>query len=128
VINFNPDATPEENKELMVEEMSRVKTGQVTYAVRNTSIDGYDISENDIMGIGDSRILAVGKSIQDTTLKMLEAMADEDTVLISVYYGADVTEEDAEALTSQIQEQYPDCDVDVHAGGQPVYYYVVSVE
>lgn len=128
VINFNPDASAEENKEAMAEEMMRVKTGQVTYAVRNTSIDGHEIRENDIMGLDDKRLLAVGKTIHDTTLEMLDAMVDEDTVLISVYYGADVSEEDANVLMEQIQKKYPDCDTDIHAGGQPVYYYIVSVE
>lgn len=128
VINFNPEASAEENKEVMIEEMQRVKTGQVTYAVRNTSIDGHDICENDIMGLDDKKLLAVGKTIHETTMEMLDAMVDEDTVLISIYYGADIKEEDANVLLEQIQKKYPDCDTDIHAGGQPVYYYIVSVE
>ena len=112
----------------MLEEIKNVKTGQVTFAVRDTSIDGKEIHVNDIMGIGDAGIIAVGKEIEATTLEMLEALVDDESELISVYYGADVSDEEAEALTEKIEEQYPDVDIDVHSGGQPIYYYVIAVE
>ena len=128
LINFMPDSSPEENLDGMVEEMGRVRTGQITYAVRNTSIDGMEIREGDIMGIGDSGMLAVGQEIEATVLETVKRMVDEDSELISVYFGADVSEEDAEALVEKIQEEYPDCEVELNNGGQPVYYYLLSVE
>ncbi|MCR5743586.1 MAG: DAK2 domain-containing protein [Lachnospiraceae bacterium] len=128
VINFDPASTPEDNEAVMKEESSKVKTGEVTYATRDTCIDGKQIAVDDIMGIGDSKILSVGQSINDTTLDMLSQMVDDDTVLISVYFGADITQEDADVLVGQITEKFPSCDVDVHSGGQPVYYYIVSAE
>ncbi|RHP29603.1 DAK2 domain-containing protein [Lachnotalea sp. AF33-28] len=128
IINFAPDKTPEENAELMTAEMARVKTGQVTYAVRNTSIDGKDIEAGDIMGIGDTGILAVGKEVAETALMMLDSMVDEDSELISIYYGEDIKQESAEALNAKVAEAYPDCDIEFHRGGQPVYYYIMSVE
>ena len=128
IINFMPDADAETNAETMEEEINNVKTGQVTYAVRDTRIDDKEIHEGDIMGIGDAGILAVGQSIETTTKEMLGHMADEDTELISLYYGQDVLEEDAERFAEEIAELYPDADVDVHSGGQPIYYYVISVE
>ena len=128
MINYIPDMSAEENKERMTEEIGNVKTGQVTYAVRDTHIDDKEIKEGNIMGIGDHAILAVGEDITETTMAMFAEIVDEDSELISVYYGADVTEEDAEALGSKLEETYPDCDVEVHCGGQPIYYYVVSVE
>ena len=128
LINFMPDSSPEENLEGMVEEMGRVRTGQITYAVRNTSIDGMEIKEGDIMGIGDSGMLAVGQEIEATVMETVNRMVDEDSELISVYFGAEVSEEDAEALVEKIQEAYPDCEVELNNGGQPVYYYLLSVE
>ena len=128
MISFSPEAGPEENLENMVEEMGRVHTGQITYAVRNTNIDGMEIREGDIMGIGDSGMLAVEQDVETAVLKTLERMVDEDSELISVYFGADVEEADAEALLEQIEEAYPDCEVELNNGGQPVYYYLLSVE
>ena len=128
LISFSPEAGPEENLENMVEEMGRVHTGQITYAVRNTNIDGMEIREGDIMGIGDSGMLAVEQNVETAVLKTLERMVDEDSELISVYFGADVEEADAEALLEQIEEAYPDCEVELNNGGQPVYYYLLSVE
>ena len=128
IINFVPDMSAEENEEVMLEEIKRVKTGQVTYAVRDTSFDGKEIHVNDIMGIGDSGIISVGKEVEPTTLEMLAELIDDESELVSVYYGSDVSEEDAEALTEKIQELYPDVDVDTHFGGQPIYYYVLAVE
>ena len=118
IINFVPDLSAEENEEVMLEEIKNVKTGQVTYAVRDTHIDDKEIHKDDIMGIGDSGIIAVGTDIAATTKEMLETLVDEDSELISIYYGADVSEEDAEKLTAEIEEKYPSVDVDTHFGGQ----------
>lgn len=128
IINFMPDADAKTNEEAMLEEVKNVKTGQVTYAVRDTHIDDKEIHEGDIMGIGDHGILAVGGEIRKTTLDMLEQLVDEDSELISIYYGEEVKEEDANELIEQIEELYPDADVDAHFGGQPIYYYVLAVE
>ena len=128
MIHFMPDLSAEENLATMTEEMSRVKTGQVTYAVRTTSIDGMDITEGDIMGIGDKGMLAVGKSIESTALAMLEAMIEPDSELITIYYGSDVSEEDANALFEQVQKKCTGCEGELQNGGQPIYYYLVSVE
>ena len=128
IINFVPDADAKSNEETMLDEIKNVKTGQVTYAVRDTHIDDKEIHEGDIMGIGDSGILAVGQSVEETTKEMLAQLVDEDTELISLYYGQDVQEESAENFAQEIEDLYPDVDVDVHSGGQPIYYYVISVE
>ena len=128
IISFDAAKTPEENEEAMKEAISLVKTGQVTYAVRDTHIDDKEIKEGNIMGIGDHSILAVGEDIAEITKETIGLMMDEDSELISVYYGEDITEEDAQALGDELQEQYPDCEVEVYEGGQPIYYYVVSVE
>ena len=128
IINYMPDADAQTNLETMIEGIGNVKTGQVTYAVRDTHIDDKEIHEGDIMGIGDSGILAVGQSVEETTKEMLAQLVDEDTELISLYYGQDVQEESAENFAQEIEDLYPDVDVDVHFGGQPIYYYVLSVE
>ena len=128
LINFIPDQTPEENLETMVEEMGRVKTGQITYAVRNTVIDDMEIHEGDIMGIGDHGMLAVGTDLEKTTEDTLKAMLDEDSELVTVYYGSDVTAEEAEALIEKLQASCPDVEIELQEGGQPIYYYLISVE
>ncbi|MEE0632780.1 MAG: DAK2 domain-containing protein [Mediterraneibacter faecis] len=128
IINYMPDADAQTNLEAMIEGIGNVKTGQVTYAVRDTHIDDKEIHEGEIMGIGDSGILAVGQSVEETTKEMLAQLVDEDTELISLYYGQDVQEESAENFAQEIEDLYPDVDVDVHSGGQPIYYYVLSVE
>jgi len=128
IINFIPDMSAEENEATMLEEIERVKTGQVTYAVRDTHIDDKEIHKDDIMGIGDAGILSVGTDIAETTKAMLAEMIDEESMIVSIYYGADVSEVDAERLAGEITELYPDVDVDTHFGGQPIYYYVISVE
>ena len=128
IINYMPEADVDTNIDAMNEGIKAVKTGQVTYAVRDTRIDDKEIHEGDIMGIGDSGILAVGQSVEETTKEMLADLVDEDTELISLYYGQDVLAEDAERFSAEIEELYPDVDVDVHSGGQPIYYYVLSVE
>ena len=128
LINFDESADAEANFDNMSSEMKNVKTGQVTYAVRDTSMDGKEIKQNDIMGIGDKTILSVGKDIEDTTIDMLSQLIDEDSELISVYYGEDVSSEQVDSLTAKLEETYPDLDLEVHSGGQPIYYYIVSVE
>ena len=129
IINFVPDMSMEENEQNMLEEIQNVRTGQVTYAVRDTEIDGKVITQDDIMGIGDQGILAVGKDIFDTTIEMVEEMIGDDEVeLLSIYYGSDTSEEDAEKLKAKIEELYSECDVELQYGGQPIYYYVISAE
>lgn len=128
MINYIPDMSPRENEERMAEEIQNVKTGQVTYAVRDTHLDDKEIKEGDIMGIGDHSILSVGGEIADVTLDMFRELIDEDSELISIYYGEGVSGDEAESLGAKLQEAYPDCDIEVHFGGQPIYYYVVSVE
>jgi len=128
LINFAYDKTPEENAELMTTEMKKVKTGQVTYAVRDTSIDGMEIKQGNIMGLDDSTIRAVGDSVEDTAYELLVNMIDEDSELITLYYGEETSEEEAAALASRLEESYPDVEVEVHSGNQPIYYYVISVE
>ena len=112
----------------MTEGMQAVRSGQVTYAVRDTSIDGKEIRQGDIMGLDDKTILAVGSDITETTLALIREMTDRNSELISLYYGEGTTEEQAEELSSRIMEEYPNVDVEVHEGGQPIYYYVLSVE
>mgnify|MGYP005760738283 FL=1 len=128
MISYVPEKSPEENAEVMAEAVSKVKTGQITYAVRDTRIDDKEIHEGDIMGIGDSGILAVGADREAVTLTTIEAMMTEDAEVISIYYGADITEENAEELAASVEEKYPDCEVELSRGGQPIYYYIVSVE
>ena len=128
VINYMPEADVDTNIDAMNEGIAHVKTGQVTYAVRDTHIDDKEIHEGDIMGIGDEGILSVCQSVEEAAREMLALMVDEDAELISLYYGQDVTAEDAEKLAQAVEEQYPDVDVDLHSGGQPIYYYVLSVE
>lgn len=128
MIGFIEDSSVEENKESMIDSMSYVKTGEVTYAVRDTVIDDKEIKEGNIMGIGDSGMLAVGEDITDTTVEMIKEMQDEDSEIVSIYFGENVTKEDADALSEKIAEELPDLEVEVYAGGQPVYYYIVSVE
>ena len=128
VINYVPDMSPEENAENMAREIGNVKTGQVTYAVRDTMIDDKKIKQGDYMGIGDAGILSVGSEVDDTAYDMIREMMEEDLELISLYYGADVTEEKAQALKARIEEAYPDSDIELQYGGQPIYYYIVSIE
>lgn len=128
IINFMADADVKTNEETMLEEIGNVKTGQVTYAVRDTHIDDKEIHEGDIMGIGDHGILAVGKDVEDTALELIGELVDDDSELISIYYGEEVSEKDAESFIARVEEGYPDVDVDAHFGGQPIYYYVLAVE
>ncbi|MDO4322068.1 MAG: DAK2 domain-containing protein [Lachnospiraceae bacterium] len=128
VINYVPEKSPEENAAVMEEEIARVKTGQLTYAVRDTHIDDKTIKAGDIMGVGDHAILAVGKDIDCVALDTISMMVDDETELISIYYGEDIREEEAAALKDKIEEQYGDCDIELNFGGQPIYYYIISAE
>ncbi len=128
VINFVGEMSAEENEEIMITEMKKVKTGQITYAVRDTVIDDKEIRKDDFMGIGDAGILSAGTDMIAVAKETIAQMVDEDSELISIYYGSDVTEEDAEGFRALVEETYPDCDVELQYGGQPIYYYVMSVE
>ncbi|MCI9530211.1 MAG: DAK2 domain-containing protein [Lachnospiraceae bacterium] len=128
LINYMPDSTPEENAARMAEELSSVKTGQVTYAVRDTLIDDKEIKQGDYMGMGDSSILSVGGDMEQVTKDMVGQLVDGDSAIISIYYGQDVEEGTAQKLGEEIGETYPGCEVEVHYGGQPIYYYLISVE
>ncbi len=128
IISFDPSRTVEDNAAEMEDAMSYVKTGQVTYAVRDTTIDGKTIATGDIMGIGDDGIQAVGRDVHETTSALIDALVDEDSELICLYYGDEVQEDDAQALLDVLEQRYQHCDVELHYGGQPIYYYVVSVE
>ena len=126
LINYIPEQTPEENESRMLQEIANVKTGQVTYAVRDTVVDDKDIKEGDYMGIGDSGILSVNQDMKQCFAQMVDQMVDEDSAIVSVFYGADVSESEAQELADAVEEKYPDLEVELQAGGQPVYYYVVS--
>lgn len=128
VINFVPDLSVEENEQTMTEEIKNVKTGQVTYAVRDTNIDDKEIKQGDFMGIGDKGILSVGSAMKDVALQMIDEMMTDDLELISIYYGADVSKEDAEEIRDEVEEKYGSCDIELQYGGQPIYYYIVSAE
>ncbi len=127
-LQFNAEASVPENKTNMTHAIDNVASGQVTYAVRNTTMNGFKLKEGDIIGLDNKRILAKGENIEETTLKLVKALKNDEHEMITLYYGKDVTEDAAEALAAKVQEEYPDCDVDIHFGGQPVYYYMVSLE
>ena len=128
MINYTEGESDEDNLEAMKDALAHVKTGEVTYAVRNTMIDGVEIKEGNIMCIGDSGILAVGEILNDTTLEMISKMVDDESTMVTVYAGEGVDDEAAELLCEAVRKKYPDVDVDCERGDQPVYYYLVSVE
>ena len=128
LINYIPEQPAEENAKRMTEELANVKSGQITYAVRDTNIDGKEIKENDYMGIGDAGILSVGADMEQTLIDMVDQLVTDESGIISLYYGEEVSEEDASALAEKLQEKYADIEVEVNNGGQPVYYYILSVE
>ncbi|TAH75120.1 MAG: DAK2 domain-containing protein [Anaerolineaceae bacterium] len=128
VINFVYDKSPEENAERMTGEMRKVKSGQITYAIRDTSIDGKDIKQGNIMGLGDKTILSVGDDVKNTTITLIQSLVDDESELISLYYGEEITDEEANEIADELSKLYPDLDVEVHYGGQPIYYYLLSVE
>ena len=127
-LEFNPETSAEENKTNMIHALDNVKAGQVTYAVRNTQLNGFTIKEGDIIGLDDKKILAKSHSLEETVLKLIGKMKEDFHQMITLYYGEDVKAEEAEALCETIAEKYPDCDVDFHNGGQSVYYYILSLE
>ncbi len=127
-LEFNPEVSAEENMANMIHALDNVKVGQVTYAVRNTSLNGFSIKEGDVIGLDDKKILAKSHSIEDTVLRLIDRMKEDFHQVITLYYGEDVKEEEAEALCATIGEKYPDCDIDFHNGGQAVYYYIISME
>lgn len=128
LINYIPDSSPAENAERMNAEIGLVKTGQVTYAVRDTVIDDKEIKQDDYMGIGDSGILSVGRKLEATVLDMTGQLIDEESAIVSIYYGEDVKEADAAVIGEKLSAAHPDVEVEIHYGGQPIYYYVISVE
>ena len=128
IINYIPDLSPEENEQTMIDEIKNVATGQVTYAVRDTNIDGKEIKQGDFMGLGDAGILSVGTTIPEVAISMIDEMMREELELISIYYGAEIAKEDAEKLRETAERRYPGCDVELQYGGQPIYYYIVSAE
>lgn len=128
LINFIPERSAKENSEAMIAELDSVKTGQVTFAVRDTEIDGKEIKQDDYMGIGDRTILSVGKDLKETTLELIDELVDEESAIISIYYGSDARAEDAEEIKNLLVKKYPDIEIEVNDGGQPVYYYIISVE
>ncbi|MCQ2537128.1 MAG: DAK2 domain-containing protein [Lachnospiraceae bacterium] len=128
MINYLYDNSPEENTEGMTEALGTVKTGQVTYAVRDTSIDGFDIRQNDIMGLDDKTIKAVGTDINEVTAELAKQMIDDNSTFVTVYYGEDINEDKANELSKVLSEEYPDIEIEVHQGNQPIYYYIISVE
>ena len=128
MISYVPEKNSAENTEAMLQAIEHVKTGQITYAVRDTRIDDKEIHEGDMMGIGDHGILAVGKDRMEVAKETVAQMVDDESEVISIYYGADTEEAEAEELATVLEEAYPECDVELNAGGQPIYYYVISVE
>lgn len=128
MIGFAPEMSAMDNKESMSEAMRAVKSGQVTYAVRDTSIDGKEIKTGDYMGLDDRGISSVGTDIEQVVLELIEQMSDDESELLSIYYGSDVSKEQADNLVVLIQEKYPDYEIEVHSGGQPIYYYILSIE
>ncbi len=128
IINYVPDMSVQENEENMKSEIGNVKTGQVTYAVRDTVIDDKEIKQGDYMGLGDAGILSVGSNVSDVTFDMVKEMMSDDLELISVYYGEEITEDVAKELKMRIEKEYPSCDIELQYGGQPIYYYIISAE
>ncbi len=128
LLSYNEQDEPDVNAEAMSEAIKTVRTSQVTYSIRDTHVDGFDIKAGDIMAVGDEGLLSIGKSVSEVAKKSVEAIADEDTELISVYFGEGYDAADAEKLSEELQELYPDCEVELIEGGQPVYYCIVSVE
>ena len=127
-IAFNPDASVEENQEAMNEAIKTVKSGSVTYAVRDTHVDGFDLAVGEIIGLDDKAILAKGKLVSDTTIRLIEKLMSDEIMNVTLFYGEDIREEDANALQEELAAKYPDCEITVAFGGQPVYYYLVSLE
>ena len=125
---FNPEATPAENEELMMDGLKNVHSYSVTYAVRDTKVNGFSLKQGDIIGLNDKAIVAKGKNVEDAVVKLIDKQINEDIVTISLFFGENTTEDEANALAQKIQTKYPDCEVSAMFGGQPVYYYIISME
>mgnify|MGYP001321922246 FL=1 len=128
MVVFNPDEDSEENFNNMMEVLENVKTGQVTYAVRDTKYEDKEIKEGDILGLVDNQIVNTGNNVNDTCKELLDFMIDENSSMITIYYGADVSHQDAEEIAAYAKEHFEDCEVELYDGGQPLYYYTISVE
>ena len=128
MIGFSAESSVEDNKNRMIESMEMVKSGQITYAVRDTSIDGMEIKTGDYMGIDDNGIKSVGTDISEVMINLIDKMKDEDSELLSIYYGSDVSKEEAEQMVEVIEEKYPDFEIELQEGSQPIYYYIISLE
>ena len=128
LVNFDADLTIEENEANMTEALSTVKSGQVTYAVRDTVINDIEVKEGNIIGLGEGKLLSAGNDVDDITTKLVESLVDEDSAIITLFYGGETTKEDAESLQEALEEKFEDLDVELYYGGQPIYYYLVSVE
>ncbi|MEG0181254.1 MAG: DAK2 domain-containing protein [Peptostreptococcaceae bacterium] len=128
LVSFNADATVEENEATMLEALSMVKSGQVTYAVRDTIMNDIDVKEGNFIGIGEGRLLSAGESKEEITLGLIEKLVDEDSAIITLFYGEDVNEDEANEFKNMLEEKYEDIDVELYYGGQPIYYYLISVE
>ncbi len=128
LITYDETAGDEENKQVMEEACSATKTCEVTFAVRTTKIQGHKIKKGDIMGLDDGGIRTSGTDVNDVVLKLLDHSIDDESAVISIFYGEDVEEEDAESLAAQVAEQFPELDVDLQRGGQPVYFYIIAID
>ena len=128
LVSFNPDASVEENEATMAEALTIVKSGQVTYAVRDTVMNDIEVKEGNFIGIGESKLLSAGENKEEITLKLIESLVDEDSAIITLFYGEDVTEEEANSFKEILEEKYEDIDIELYYGGQPIYYYLISVE
>ncbi|EPZ60177.1 dihydroxyacetone kinase family protein [[Clostridium] sordellii ATCC 9714] len=128
LVSFNADASVEENEATMAEALTIVKSGQVTYAVRDTVMNDIEVKEGNFIGIGESKLLSAGESKEEITLKLIESLVDEDSAIITLFYGEDVTEEEANSFKEILEEKYEDIDIELYYGGQPIYYYLISVE
>ena len=128
LVTFDADSSIEENEASMMEALSSVKSGQVTYAVRDTVINDVEVKEGNIIGIAEGKLLSAGDKVDEITTDLVEKLVDEDSAIITLFYGEDTSKEEAEALRDALEEKFEDIDVELHYGGQPLYYYLISVE
>ena len=128
LVNFNADASVEENEEALMESLTMVKSGQVTFAVRDTVMNDVEVKEGNIIGIAESKLMDAGEGVDTITTSLVEKLVDEDSAIVTLFYGEDVTEEDANKLRDELEEKFEDIDIELYYGGQPLYYYLISVE
>ena len=128
LVNFNADASVEENEQALMESLTMVKSGQVTFAVRDTVMNDVEVKEGNIIGIAESKLMDAGDRVDEITTSLVEKLVDEDSAIITLFYGEDVTEEDANNLRDELEEKFEDLDIELYYGGQPLYYYLISVE